>query len=287
MKISIARSGIPATQLFVEVIKETTTRQMARPIAFILPGGPGADHTSYLQYQCLLAVCDLVFHDPRGCGQSDEGSLATYTMDNYIDDVETIRHALALDKIIVIGKSYGSMCALGYAIRYPQAVHKLILAAGAPSYHFLETAKDNIKRLGSAAQIAACEKLWAGNFKNRDEVQNFVGIMNPLYSYQAKHREIKNDQNNQTIEFAVSVLNQGFKHSFWHFDYEKQLNKIVCPSLVLAGREDWINDVKYAEIMAERIPDSKLMVFAKAGHSMEVDVREEYFQTIADFICLP
>ncbi|RDI44574.1 alpha/beta fold hydrolase [Aquicella lusitana] len=283
MKIKISRTNVSPVRLNVEV--KSQGKLGDRPVAFILPGGPGADHTPYLSYACLQGVADLVFHDPRGCGQSNKDNPAGYTLNTYIDDVESIRQALSLDKIIVIGKSYGSMCALGYALRYPDNVEKLVLSAGAPSYRFPDTAKRNLKRKGTPEQIKVCEKLWAGKFSNRDELLTYFQLTQPLYSVRVKQQKSP-DLIYKSKQFSYEVLNEGFKNDFWHFDYEAQLPKVTCPTLILAGRHDWINDVSHAEFMAARIPYSRLHVFENASHAMEVDAAEEYFQTIADFITL-
>lgn len=286
MRIPINRPGVLSTNLFVKTIsKNNAALGSERSVAFILPGGPGADHKAYLNYDCLQEMADLVFHDPRGCGQSDKGDPSSYTMDNYIDDVEGIRTHLGLNKIIVIGKSYGSMCALGYAIKYPHAVDKLVLSAGAPSYRFLETAKKNLLRDGTPEQIRFCEKLWTGSFASREELLRYFQLTNKLYSVKAQS-SLPNefDLAKKSQRFSYDVLNEGFRHSFWHFDYENDLKQLLCPTLILAGRNDWINDVQHAEFMVARIPHSQLRVFEKASHAMETDVPEEYFQTIADFI---
>lgn len=284
MKIPISRASAPSTSLYVELISKNKNAWGNRPVAFILPGGPGADHTAYHKYECLKEVVDLVFHDPRGCGQSDKGISSSYTMDNYIDDVEAIRQFLSLNEIIIIGKSYGAMCALGFALRYSHAVKKLVLSAGAPSYHFIETAKRNMERLGTVEQIEICKKLWNGNFKNSDEVLTFFQMTNTLYSIKARTMPEAFDLAKKSKQFSYEALNEGFKHLFWKFNCENALRDIVCPTLILAGREDWITDVKYSEYMAARIPYSQIKVFANASHAMEADVAEEYFQTIADFI---
>ncbi|MBV9576872.1 MAG: alpha/beta fold hydrolase [Gammaproteobacteria bacterium] len=285
MKITLSRPGSSPTHIFIKTVTQAgSSLGEHRPVSFILPGGPGADHMAYLNYTCLQTVSDLVFHDPRGCGQSDKSIVSDYTMENYIDDVEAIRTHLGLKKIIVIGKSYGSMCALGYALKYPQAVDKLILAAGAPSYRFLETAKKNLQRQGSVEQINICKKLWSGSFANADELTKFFQLMHPLYSYKARTGTQAFDANKKILNFSYEVLNVGFKHAFWHFDYENLLQKLFCPTLILAGLHDWINDIRHAEFMVARIPHSQLNVFEKASHAMEVDVPTEFFQAIADFI---
>lgn len=285
MKIKISRPHAISLQLYVKVVsKDLSELGTKRPVAFILPGGPGADHTAYLKYTCLKEVADLVFHDPIGCGQSDKDHSSAYTMNHYIDDVEAIRKQLSLNKIIVIGKSYGSICALGYALRYPHAILKLVLAAGAPSHHFLDTAKKNLLQRGTPEQIKICEKLWAGCFTSSDDLLDYFKTMNTLYSVKARTLPEEFNLIQKSRRFSFEPLNEGFRQSFWYFNFEKELKDLTCPTLILAGREDWINDAKYAEFMAKHIPHSQIKIFEGASHAMESDVTEEYFQTISDFI---
>lgn len=282
MKIKIARAGLAPTHVNVEVFAKNKLGD--RPVAFILPGGPGADHTNYLKYTCLQTVADLVFHDPRGCGESDKADPSTYTMANYIEDVESIRLALGLNQIIVIGKSYGAMCALGYAVRYPASVAKLVLSAGAPSYHFLEKAKQNVEERGTPEQKQVCEKLWTGSFADYEDLLAYFQATNTLYSVRARTFPQEFDLANKCRHFSCDVINEGFRNQLWHFDFSSAMPTLTCPTLILAGEQDWITDVQYSRQMAASIPHSKLMVFQQASHAMEADVPEEYFQRLDDFI---
>ncbi len=284
MKITIERIDVPTVKLNVDVLAQTGKLAKSKQVAFILPGGPGADLRAYQKYACLQGVSGLVFHDPRGCGQSSRNDLSACNMNNYIDDVEAIRQHLALEKIVVIGKSYGAMCALGYALRYPHAVQKLVLSAGAPSYRFLNKAKKNLQRVGTPEQIQVAKKLWAGSFANNEELLHYFCLTNSLYSVKAITQPNVFDLTQKAKQFAYDVLNEGFRNEFWHFDYEHQLRRIVCPTLILAGKRDWITDVELSEFMAAHIPYSQLQVFKNASHAMEADVPDAYFTALADFV---
>ena len=76
------RTSAPETQLHVKIVTQNKNEMGSRPVIFILPGGPGLDHSTYQSYNCLLDVADIVFHDPRGCGQSEKGDPSTYSMEN-------------------------------------------------------------------------------------------------------------------------------------------------------------------------------------------------------------
>ena len=99
-----------------------------RPVLFLLHGGPGGDHVGFkTQMPDLRSVAQLVYLDHRGSGRSKPADPDTYTLDENIDDLEALRRHLGLDRISILGSSYGGMVAQGYAIRYPDSVANLTL----------------------------------------------------------------------------------------------------------------------------------------------------------------
>ena len=116
-------------------------RWRSQPVAFLIHGGPGADHTSYKPtFSPLSQKMQLVYFDHRGQGRSARGAKETYTLDNNVEDMEALRQYLGLDKIVVLGSSYGGMVALSYAVRYPQNVSHLIVIATVADSRFLTRA---------------------------------------------------------------------------------------------------------------------------------------------------
>lgn len=281
-----ARPNAPETKLFIQIVASDEASLKTKPYVFILPGGPGFNHSHYKDYAGLSDAANVVFFDPRGCGLSDKGDPATYTMDNYIQDVDAIRQHLKLSKIMLVGKSFGAMCALGYALQYPTHLSKLILAAGVPSYKFLDTAKTNfLARQPTAEQSKLCQKLWDGSFDNDEELGQFMAAMVSFYSYKKRQGE---PVNRPAPDYPASSqpLNQGFGKFLRTFNYADRLHEVQCATLILVGDEDWITDKKYSQQMAARIPRSRLIIFPKSDHSMESDVPELFFGAIRNFIRL-
>lgn len=281
------REGAPKTNLYIKIVAQEEENLKTKPYIFMLPGGPGANHSHYKDYSCLSDVGNVVFFDPRGCGLSDKGDPVSYTMDNYIQDIEVIRQTLQLDKIFLVGKSYGAMCALGYALSYPNTVDKLILAAGSPSFRNLETAKEHVQLRGTKEQIKVCEKLWNGSFSSNEEVDEYFDLMDPFYSYKIRHGEPTN-RPKADYPFEYEPLNQGFGGFLRHFDFENRLDEVKSETLILVGEEDWITDKRHSEMMASKIPSNQLIIFPKSDHSMESDVPDLFFSAMRSFLtCEP
>jgi proline iminopeptidase len=255
-----------------------------KPVMFMLHGGPGGDHLRFKQHSLELQdVAQLVFIDHRGCGRSKKAKQKDCSLENNIEDIEALRKHLGLERIYILGTSYGGMVAQGYAVRYPKHLEKLILVATAPSYAFLETAKKTVMERGNAKQIEICEHLWNGTFKNHKHIMEFFKIMDTLYSTTTKKHAKKSYSQSKTI-WSHQALNEGFGNFLQSYDLTRQLRKITCPTLILAGKEDWICHPDQSKIMAQKIPNSQLMIFKHCSHAIAVDAHKKYINVIKKFI---
>jgi len=83
----------------------------------VMHGGLGVDHT-YLHpwLDPLGDVLRLIYYDHRGNGRSGRPALETLTFDQFCADADTLRSALGLDRVAVMGSSYGGFIALEYAV---------------------------------------------------------------------------------------------------------------------------------------------------------------------------
>ncbi len=237
-----------------------------------------------MDYDRLYEVANLLYYDPRGCGLSDEGDILTYNMENYLDDLHVINTSLQLDDVILLGKPYGAMCALGYTLRYPQDVSKLILAAGGDELQFYGDCQIKPSFKGNA-RAKKFRVLWDGCIKNNEHMSEYTRVMASMYSWKIRHHQVV-ERIAPRHRFCYEALNEGFRNHFWKFDYTHQLCNIHCPTLILAGEEDWICDPKYSKKMAGLIPNSCLQVFKNADHALESDVPDLFFNAITTFISL-
>lgn len=255
-----------------------------RPVLFMLHGGPGGDHLRFKQHSIALQdSAQLIFIDHRGCGQSKKTKASDYTLENNVEDIEALRKHLGLKRIAILGTSYGGMVAQAYAVRYPKHVEKLILVATSPSYRFIDEAKDYLQEHGTEKQIAACEKLWNGSFKNHKQIIDFFAVMESLYSTTSKKNRKQAYSKSKTI-WSHEALNKGFGGFLRDFDVIPQLKKIHCPTLILAGENDWICRPSQSKAIAKHIPHAKLKLFKNCGHAIAVDKHNDYIRLISQFL---
>ncbi|MDF1757080.1 MAG: alpha/beta hydrolase [Legionellaceae bacterium] len=247
---------------------------------FILPGGPGLPHDCYRNYDVLSDAGNLIYFDPIGCGRSTNTNDFYNATEDYIDGVEAIRKSLGLEKIIIVGKSCGAVNAIGYALKYPDHIEKIVLAAGACSYQFIDEAWQNLQRIGDEKQRKLFLKLCSGSIKTRAEMISYFKALHPLYSRKTLFDANKFD----SVNLNAKACSYAFSNYLKQFDYTERLNKITNSTLILVGRHDWITDVNQSIVIHNNIKNSKIHILEESSHAMEADEPELFFSLIRDFI---
>lgn len=258
-------------------------RLRLQPVAFLVHGGPGADHSSYKPtFSALSQKMQLVYFDHRGQGRSARGAKETYTLDNNVEDMEALRQYLGLAKIVVIGSSYGGMVALAYAVRYPQHVSHLIVIATAANSRFLTRAKEILAERGTEEQKAIAQRLWDGAFENEEQLREYFQVMMSMYSLSYEPNSSQKSWNRSIL--SVDAINVAFRGFLRSYNVLNQLHKITSPTLVIGGRHDWICPPEFSAEIAQAIPDADLRIFENSGHLIRVDEPEALLDAIVGFL---
>lgn len=280
-------ADIRATRLFFDIdgmqwVPEGG-RMRQRPVLFLLHGGPGGDHVQFkTQLGSLTDTAQLVFIDHRGSGRSQPCDPASCTLENNVEDIEALRLYLGLERIALLGSSYGGMVAQGYATRYPENLSSLILSVTAASYEFLADARQNVAERGTPEQQQVCQWLFDGSFESQDQLRQYYRAMMPWYS--TTFDESTFDETWSRSIRNYEQLNLGFGGFLREMDYRDQLAAITCPTLVLAGRHDWICPVRHSEEIAARIPRAHLKIFEDSSHAIPADQPEDYLAVLRGFL---
>jgi proline iminopeptidase len=281
------RAKIRDTEIYFDVdgagLVPDGARMVERPTAFLVHGGPGGDHSGFKgAMQPLTDRMQLVYFDHRGQGRSARGPRETYTLENNVEDMEALRQYLGLEKIVVIGQSYGGMVALAYAARYPQHLSHLIAVVTAPNYGFLARAKQILAERGTDEQKRVAEKLWEGTFADEEELKEYFDVMGPLYARKFDPEKAKERRGRGIV--SPDAINEGFAGFLRTYDVTDQLHRITCPTLVIAGRHDWICPPEWSELIASKIPRADLRIFEESGHSVSGDEPAAFLDLIRGFL---
>ncbi len=252
-----------------------------QPVLFALHGGPGSEHCAFKPVLSALAdKAQIVYLDHRGSGRSARGPRETYTLENNVEDLEAMRLHLGLNKIGLLGVSYGGMVALSYAARYGRHLSHLIAVATTPSHRFLPRAREILAERGTPEQRAAAEPLWSGAFESEDQLREYFEVLGPLYS---RTFDLQKSRERRRI-LNPDALNEGFGGFLRTYDVTGDLHRITAPTLVIGARHDWICAPEFSAEIARGIPGADLRIFEHSGHSVLSDEPEAFTDVVRGFL---
>ena len=268
----------------------------------IVHGGPGASHDYFLPYLLPLARHNkLIFIDERGSGRSQKlEDPSGYTIENMVEDVETVRQALGLGKISLLGHSYGGALAQAYALKYQANLSHLILGSTWSSTKAINEIFWRMKQNMSDELRERIDKLEAAGLfghgkdyeKNRYTNDYMIAAWGEgyfPYLYQNHPDPNYDPVDNGKIAWDLYREMWG-EHGEFIIDgnlksveYTERLATIKVPTLILAGDHDE-SDPSLSQAMHEKIVGSKLVILPKAGHMTFVDDNSMFIKTVDEFL---
>jgi proline iminopeptidase len=272
------------------------------PPLMIIHGGPGASHDYFLPHLLpLMRTNRLVFIDERGSGKSSKlEDPRQYNVANMVEDIETVRQALALGKISLLGHSFGGPLVEAYALKYQQHLSHLILASTFASTRELNAALAKMKAEMSdkdRARVDALESAglfgqggpWEHGRYTEEYAKLAWGIGYFPYLYQ--NRPDPNFDASRTTDIAWDVYREMWgSHGEFIVDgnlteveYVDKLSQIKVPTLIIVGDHDE-SDPKMSQEMHAKIPGSKLVVLPNSGHMTFVDQPEKFLSAVREFV---
>lgn len=256
----------------------------------VLHGGPGLAQDYLLP--ALYKLADhhrVIFYDQRGCGQST-GIIndQTMTIEQYVADLDSVRKALKLEKISLLGHSWGGFLAMQYAIAHPEHVDKLILSNSCPAsfdeyacfaeewVHLMKPFKDEMDAIQQTKEYEE---------GNPEVVEQFFRIMFRAYCYNPKKADLLNllktaNQNVNGAKILETVNHNVFGKPF---NLHPALTNLKVQTLVIHGDHDPVPPSAALNIH-DSIPGSKYILMKQCGHFPYVEDPATYFKHLNEFL---
>lgn len=257
----------------------------------LLHGGPGMGHNYLLPMKALGDERPVIFYDQLGCGLSDAPENdALYQIPRFVEEVDAVRKALGLDRIVLFGNSWGSMLAIEYMVTgHGKGVEKLILSGALAS---VPQAIAGMERLLDALPNGAGKRLKeleaAGQQASR-EYQSLVQVFYDTHLCRLNPKPPEYDAAiaNGAKSPAYRVMNGPneftIKGNFKNWERRPDLGKIKLPTLITTGEFDEVT-LDCAEAIHNGIAGSQLKVMPGCSHLTMLEKPDEYNAIIRKFI---
>ncbi|PEW00348.1 proline iminopeptidase [Bacillus cereus] len=260
----------------------------------IVHGGPGGNHyvferTLGLRLEDYITV---VYYEQRGCGRSeapqDDDDYSIHTL---VEDLEELRKQLNVEKVNLLGYSFGGQLCLEYALKYSGAVEKMVLQA--PSL-------DDFDEMYNV-QIDGFLQVTEG--KMNEQVSIISRSEVPL---KEKYNQVWSIVDTETVD-RLLFKNEAFaklNRSLWE---ESQLNntgkmskvifetKSALPLIerikdleidtcVIVGAHDYNTGVVISNRIKGQMKNSKLVIFENSAHFPDIEETDKVCETIIEFL---
>jgi len=257
----------------------------------LLHGGPGAGHNYLLPMQALADERPVILYDQLGCGKSDAPEdEKLYTFARFVDEVDTVRKALGLDRVILFGNSWGGMLAIEYLVTgHGQGVEKLILSGGLAS---IPQASAGINRLIDNLPNGVGKRIRELEAASKQGTPDYETLVAVFYDTHVCRANPKPPEFAATIEIltkspAYRIMNGPNEFTIVGTikDWERRadLRLIKLPTLLTTGEFDEIT-IECQETLHTGIAGSQLVVIPGASHLTMLEQPDAHNAIIRKFI---
>lgn len=216
----------------------------------------------------------MSFFDPIDTGGSSPSPSPSYhTLEHHVAEIDAVRSALSLSRVILLGHSYGGLLALRYALDHPDRVSALILVSGFASIPRLYEEKRrladtlppevaDILRRQDAPELHTTEAYqkaifeWTRRYNYRMNAWKEVPVR--LRASWRRGSDVARDALFGARDFIAEGPLAGY-------DTTRELPRIKLPALLIAGQHDFAGPTILRE-MAERLSASRTAVMESSAH---------------------
>ncbi|HEU0241930.1 MAG TPA: alpha/beta hydrolase [Micromonosporaceae bacterium] len=262
------------------------------PVLIMAHGGPTWDHSYLLPSAAQLAdVRHVVLLDLRGNGRSGRHlPLDQLQPEFVVDDIHALVHHMGVERVDLLGFSFGGSIAMQYAARFPETLRTLVLAsacaydddlaallAGVPEYQ---------ERVHLARQTDPAEFVDAP-----DGALSYAMALDslPLNVW----REDRWPEWRTILDRIVfsddwgDAFNAGGVRRARPADPPAALRAAGVPVLIVQGEHEMSFPLALARRLHDDVPGSQLAVIPDAAHMAHFDNPDAWTRAIRDFLTAP
>jgi len=255
----------------------------------LLHGGPGGPSDSLKPLGKLSDERPIIFYDQLGSGKSDRPNDPNlWRTERFVEELAQVRQALGLDRVHILGHSWGTMLAVDCMLTNPSGIVSLILSSPC-----LSTKKwmEDVNKYRSNLPVEIQEILEKHEKAGTIDSEDYLNATMEFY----KRHLCRLDPWPKELEQLFEDLNMEVYETMWgpnefnatgilkDYDRTEQLKEIEVPTLFTAGRYDEASPETTA-LYQSYISGSKLEVFEDASHLTMHEKPEKYCQVVSDFL---
>ncbi len=264
----------------------------------VVHGGPGNSMESIRPDLAPLARGRrVIYYDQRGGGRSQLFDRAQdLAIDRHVADLDALRRHFGLERMTLLGNSWGGLLVSAYAAAHPDRVERLVLDAPAPptqpdlarlGEEFDRRART---RFGDAERRRAARAFDRETWRQADDplpvCREFAHAVLQLYRHDMQ-RELAFRGDLCAGPVDAVRRQQAVNHMIWQslpdYDLRPSVRRVTVPVLVITGESDAI-PLSGVDGWASSYPEARRLIVRGAGHFVHFEQPQIFFPAVEAFL---
>ncbi len=254
-----------------------------------LHGGPGSTHHYFAPLERLAEKGRaVVLYDQLGCGRSERPVELEWSVDVFLDELAALRGQLGLDRVHLLGTSWGGMLALEHALSGFGGLTSLVLSSTLASAAEWEV---EVKRLRDELPpdvLAVLDEHERAGTYDSPEYEMAEAVLNARHFYRGAASPPE-------LERMLPARGRESYRAMWGpnewtltgalrgWDVRPRLHELDLPALVIRGRYD-LSTESIAATLVRGLPQAREVVFAESSHTPVLEETERYLEVVGGFL---
>jgi proline iminopeptidase len=256
------------------------------PVVF-LHGGPGQGSQTFARFAgpALERRNRMIYLDQRGSGRSEKHWKKEYSLPLMVDDLEQLRRAWGVERMALVGHSFGTVLALEYAAKYPRRVSHLVLTGAVVDFPAaMDVQCARLAKVDPANYAKAVAALEPGSSRRCNVFAAPRKIIDDaMYPDPAVMKLVDDTDSSDGMfndgQVGGALFNQGLLQ--YRFT---QSARLTMPVLVIAGGADYQAVVDPVRPFVARLGRGRLIEYPGRGHFMFVEDPERFARDVTRFL---
>jgi L-proline amide hydrolase len=253
-----------------------------------LHGGPGSTHHYFAPLEGLAPERPVVVYDQIGCGRSDRPEDLEWSIDLFREEVDAVRSQLGLDRIHLLGTSWGGMLALEHVLGGAEGIVGLILSSSLASVEQWSTEQLKLRAALPSEVLEVLDHHERAGTYDDPEYEQAMEAYSDRHFYRGPQPRPELERMEAEKSKAVYRAMQGPNE--WTvtgvmkgWDVRDRLEEIDIPTLVIRGRHDMSTDPISATLVIG-IDGAREVVLENSSHTPVLEETEAYLAAISEFM---
>ena len=253
-----------------------------------LHGGPGSTHHYFGPLERLGSERSVVLYDQIGCGSSDRPQGIEWSVAVFREEVDTVRSHLGLERIHLLGTSWGGMLALEHVLSGAEGIVSLILSSTLANLEQWAAEQLLLKNALPPDIVEVLDQHERAGTYDAPEYEQAMEAYFDRHFYRGPKPRAELER--MDAEKAPDVYRAMQGPNEWTvtgalrgWDVSDRLGEIEVPTLVIRGRYDMCTN-PIAATLTEGIRNAREIVLDESSHTPVLEETERYLESVVAFM---